>query len=175
MCEHFILKYLNIKKIYLMSPRQRETWFLPSRPKSILTSKLLHSTQQLGKEETGNFCWSWGIAAFIYGQTVSLTIHSVAPDNVTAKLSSPPLAHLSAHTAFTVTFSLTHSTTHSLRMHTTCTLTYSTWKRDGKLVCNEGFKIHSSLMLINGAQQTCCSTRNISKCTAGRKFHRLLL
>ncbi len=26
------------------------------------------------------------------------------------------------------------------------------WKRDGKLVCNERFKIHLSLVLINGAQ-----------------------
>ncbi len=39
------------------------------------------------------------------------------------------------------------------------------WKRDGKLVCNEGFKIHSSLVLINGAQQTWRSTTNISKRT----------
>lgn len=28
------------------------------------------------------------------------------------------------------------------------------WKRDGKVVCNEGFKFHSSLMLINGAQRS---------------------
>ncbi len=29
------------------------------------------------------------------------------------------------------------------------------WKRDSKLLCNVGFKVQLSLVLINGAQQTC--------------------
>ncbi len=28
------------------------------------------------------------------------------------------------------------------------------WKRDGELVCNKGFKIHSSLVLIKRAERT---------------------
>ncbi len=76
------------------------------------------TTQQVGKEETGNF-WSLRPAAFIDAQTVSptVTLQPPAPDNFTAKLSSP-LAHWSD----TVTrshrihrLSLSPSTTHSLR------------------------------------------------------------
>ncbi len=43
---------------------------------------------------------------------------------------------------------------------------------DDKLVCKERFKIHSCrLMRLSG--QTCCSTRNNSKCTMRRRFQRL--
>ncbi len=86
---------------------------------------------------------------------------------ITSLLNFPPFAHLSTHTAF-ISLSLTrpHICYHTHHVH----ITYNTWKRDSKLVCNEGFKIHSSLMLINGAQQTCRSTRSISKCKSGTQI-----
>ncbi len=97
--------------------KQRETWLSPfgAEVDTNLGANPLHSTQQLGKEETGNFCWSWGAAAFIYAQTVSPTVYSLAPDNFTAKLSSPLLCSLTRPlTPHSPSLSLSHSTTQTI-------------------------------------------------------------
>lgn len=47
----------------------------------------LHSPQQLGNN-TWEFCWSWGAAAFTCAQITTTTVHSLPPDNFISKFSS---------------------------------------------------------------------------------------
>ncbi len=44
------------------------------------------------------------------------------------------------------------------------------WKRDGKLVCNEGLKIHSSLELIHGAQRADTPLHQKHSIVSGRRL-----